>query len=415
MSFPYRLITLFTHQQVAQIIILRFINIGLFAGGMILFRRLFKRFKISSGLINFSLLMLVLIPVVPFLAATINYDNLIFLLVPLIISLALKCRDEIVINNKIPVISLVMFLVVGMLGGLVKYAFLPIFAAIVIYLLFIFMRKSSKVNLLKTIVTSFKSSRRWLQIIMIIALIISGGLFIERYGVNLLQYHSMEPDCGKLHDTSYCIQYGPWARNNRIANDVIANNPDRNPEISLFTPSWFVGMVYRLYFAINYNYSNDPPLPVPVTIASIIGGIGLILILAFWKFIFRIDRRLLLFATVIALYVGALFYRNFTEYLHYRTMLAINGRYLIIILPLLFVLIGLAYQRLFNILLKARAKSFINIFSVVIILLLLQGGGATTHLVSSQANWYWQNKSVIDFNLGLKKIVSPLIIGSQDR
>jgi hypothetical protein len=412
MSFPYRIISIFAHQQVAQIIILRFINIGLFASGIVLFRRLFERLNISRGLINFSLLMIILIPVVPFLAATINYDNLIFLLVPLITGLALDCRDDIVLHNKIPSINLILLLVVGMLSSLVKYAFLPIFVAIVIYLLVIFFRVHSKTNLLKTIITSFRSSKKWLKIIVIIALVISGGLFIERYGINLFQYHSVEPNCSKIQSTSYCIQYGPWARNNELANNITTNNPDNDPPIILFIPNWLSGMVSRLYFAINYDYSTNPPLPIPITVASIIGGIGLILLIIFRGFVIKIDRRLLLFITIIMLYVGAVFFINFKEYLHYRTMLAINGRYLVIILPMLFILIGLSYRHLFDILFKARAKSIASIFSVVIILLLLQGSGATTYLVRSESNWYWQNKSVIDFNLGLKKLVSPIIIGS---
>src|ERR1700689_5557788 len=39
MSFPYRLIALFIHGQTGQVIALRFINIGFFSAGLILFRR----------------------------------------------------------------------------------------------------------------------------------------------------------------------------------------------------------------------------------------------------------------------------------------------------------------------------------------------------------------------------------------
>lgn len=409
MSFPYRLIALFVHNLVAQIIIFRFINIGLFVTGLFLFRHLFNRLNIAKWLINFSLLMLVLIPIVPFLATTISYDNLTFILVPLIAILALNCREEIVNHKRIPVTSLIFLLCVGALGSLVKYPFLPIFAATVIYLLVIFFRTSSKKVLFKTIASSFLSTKRWLQIILIISIVISGGLFIERYGVNLIQYHSLEPDCSQIQSVSYCSQFGPWARNQRIATEVLVNNTPYDPPIIIFTPYWFGYMAYRLYFAINYDYRSGLPLPIPITVASIICGVGLILCIAFRRYIFKIDRRLLLFVTIIVLYAGAVFYLNFTEFLHYRTMLAINGRYLVLIFPFVFILIGLAYQRLFNIWLKARARTVMAIFSVVTILLLLQGGGALTQLLRSQSSWYWQNKSVIDFNLNLKKIVSPFI------
>lgn len=411
MSFPYRLITIFVHDQIPQIIILRFMNIGIFVGGMMLFRNLFKRLNISNGLINFSLLMLVLIPIVPFLAATISYDNLIFLLVPLITILTLNCRDEIVKHKKIPATSFIFLLVVGMLSSLVKYPFLPIFAATIIYLLIIFIKTSSKTKLLKTIISSFNSSKRWLKIILIISLVISGGLFAERYGVNLVQYHSLEPDCGKIQSVDYCIQFGPWGRNYSIANTVAATNPNFDPPISSFVPYWFGYMAYRLYFAINYDYYSDLPLPTPIAVAAIISIIGLMLGILYRRVIFK-DRRLWLLVTIILLYVGAIFYTNLVSYLQYRTMLAINGRYLIMIIPLLFVFIGLAYRNFITDIFKTHAKLAKVILSVTVVILLLQGGGALTHLIRSQPNWYWQNKIVLDFNTNLKKIISPLIIGS---
>lgn len=414
MSFPYRLITIFIHDQVTQIIILRFLNIGLFVSGLFLFRKLFNRLNISKTLINFSLLMLVLIPIVPFLAATINYDNLTFILVPLITILTLNCRDEIIKHKILPASSFISLLIVGMLGSLVKYPFLPIFAAVIIYLLIIFIRTKSKKALLKSFVHSFTSLNLYVKIILIIGALLSFGLFVERYGVNLIQYHSLEPDCGKIQTIDYCIQYAPWGRNYTISTSVVANNPALDPPILQFIPYWFYYMIFRLYFAINYDYSSEIPLPIPMNIALNVGIVGLAICFLFRKSILRIDRRLLLFIAIIGLYIGGLFYINFSQYLQYRTTLAINGRYLVIILPLLFIWLGLAYRHLFDMILKARVRSFIAIISVVIILLLLQGGGASTHLVRSEAGWYWQNKTVIDFNLNLKNIISPLIIGGKD-
>lgn len=411
MSFPYRLIAFFIHDQTPQIIILRFLNIVIFMGGMFLFRNLFKRLNISNGLINFSSLMLVLTPIVPFLAATISYDNLIFLLVPLIISLTLNCQDGIVKHREIPSTSFIPLLVVGMLGSLVKYPFLPIFAATIIYLLIIIFRTPLKIKLLRTIFGSFNPLKRWIKIVLIISLIISGGLFAERYGENLIQYHSLEPDCGKIQSVDYCIQFGPWGRNYSIAANVAATNPTFDPPMYLFVSYWFGYMAYRLYFAINYDYSSELPLPIPIATASIIFIGGLILWILYQHIIISTDRRLSLFLLVILLYVGAIFYTNLTSYLQYRTMLAVNGRYLIMILPLLFILIGLSYRNFINSKFKIHTKSAKTFFSLIIILLVLQGGGALTHLIRSQPNWYRQDKTIVNFNANLKSLISPLIIG----
>src|SRR5438270_1670989 len=75
MSFPYRLINVFTHDQTIQIVILRVLNIGLFASGLVLYRRLFLKTGISRPVVHACLLVFVLLPIVPLLAGQINYDN----------------------------------------------------------------------------------------------------------------------------------------------------------------------------------------------------------------------------------------------------------------------------------------------------------------------------------------------------
>ncbi|HEY5442555.1 MAG TPA: hypothetical protein VIJ68_03385, partial [Candidatus Saccharimonadales bacterium] len=76
MSFPYRFVGLFTGDQTIQVLWLRAINIGLFTSGLVLYRRLLAKTGASRAMIHTCLLIFVLIPVVPLLAAQINYDNL---------------------------------------------------------------------------------------------------------------------------------------------------------------------------------------------------------------------------------------------------------------------------------------------------------------------------------------------------
>lgn len=415
MSFPYRVIAGFIPQQEIQIIILRLLNVGLFVGGLLLFHRLLRRIHLSEALTNFALVVFILIPVVPVLAATINYDNLVFLLVPVVTGLALRCSQSLAQSKTIPARSLLLLLIFGFIATLAKYAFAPIFVAILLYLLIIFIRAPAKAVVLSSFTESFKSLRRSLQIGLIIGILLSGGLFVERYATNIIQYHSLAPDCGDVQDIASCIQYGPWGRNYQLATNVKANNPAPDPPILLYSPVWLGDMVYRLYFAVNYDFVTYSPLPIPISVASIIGGLGFVLCFVFWRSILRIDRQLLLFGAIIVLYVGGLFFVNFTEYLRYRTVVAVNGRYLIVVLPLLFAWLALAYRQFFIVLFKDHARSVMALFSVAVILLLLQGGGALTYLVHSQPIWYWQDKTLIDFNTGLQKLVSPLIIGGQSK
>ena len=80
LSFPYRLLSVWTPSLAVQVIALRLINIGMFIGGLFVYRALLTRLGLSRRLIHTILLFFVLTPAMPLLAANINYDNLVFLL-----------------------------------------------------------------------------------------------------------------------------------------------------------------------------------------------------------------------------------------------------------------------------------------------------------------------------------------------
>ena len=102
-SFPYRLITVFTNDQTIQVLILRFVNIGLFAWGLSVYRRLLLKTGASAAIVHSCLLVLVLIPVVPLLAAQINYDNLWIPLVGLTLLLTVKFEQELRQRKRVDV------------------------------------------------------------------------------------------------------------------------------------------------------------------------------------------------------------------------------------------------------------------------------------------------------------------------
>lgn len=420
MSFPYRFIALFIHSEAIQVIILRFINIGLFAAGLFAFRKLLLRLRISPGITNLSLLMLVCIPVVPFLAGQINYDNLLFLLIPIITLLALTCGQSISKTGHLPAVSFITLLVMCMLSSLVKYAFLPIFLALMAYLIIIVIyRKNHKIVFARTW-QSFRSLKTWTKIILIISLVVAGGLFAERYGVNLIKYHSLQPDCAKIETLDQCLQYGPWGRNYTIkanlqAAEAAGDSITPDPSGILFLPNWVAGMVHRLYFAINYDYINYYGLPIPIGLAAVIGFVGIILFAIFCRSMFRNNRQLFLIALVSIVYILSLLYVNYTDYLKFKTMLAINGRYLILVLPFVFAFLAIAYRAFIDRVTRKHAATYKVGLMTIVLLLTLQGGGVLTFIIRSDTGWYWKNQTVINANTSVKKAISPLIVGASHR
>lgn len=411
MSFPYRLIALFINNEVHQIIVLRFINIGLFSAGLVAFRHLLLSFGITKKLINFSLLMLVLVPVVPFLAATINYDNLLFLLLPLAILLAIKCTKQLKLSGQLPIALFVSLIIISLFISLVKFVFLPILLVIFTYLLVIFVKQKQKKQLLQKSFKSFKRTSLLVKVILLVGLTVMSGLFLERFAGNIIEYGTITPACSKVESIEYCSQYGPWARDQYLAEQAKSQNikPDPNP-INFFG-NWAHDLLYRLFFAINYDYTTEPPLFIPYRLAFLVGAGGILLFIYWCRSIFRVHKELLLPLGASLLYIASLFYINYTDYLKYGERVAVNGRYFIPLLPFIFVFIGLAYSRFFASLKKPYGAYLKLGMAIAVILLMLQGGGILTFIVESSSSWYWQDPGVIKINLTVHEFVSRFIFG----
>jgi hypothetical protein len=412
MSFPYRLIASMTNQETVQIIFLRFINIGLFAAGLFVFRKVLLQLRFSAAVTHLSLLLLVLIPVVPFLAGQINYDNFLFLLTPAIGLAALKCGQEVLRKERLPAAAFVSLLALGMLGSLVKYAFLPVFLAAILYVAVVIIRQKDFGLLIKKTWDAFTSAKLPLKIALIALLLVSFGLFAERYGGNIIQYQSLDPDCAKVESINHCQEYGPWARNYLLTTGVTPSGTDPTP----FAIGWIIGIIHRLYFAINYDYVNYYELPLPVTAAYAFGLAGVVLVIIYWRRLFKANLQLLLIALITLIYVASLIYVNYSDYLKYDAFLAINGRYLIPILPFVFAAIAAAYGMLIRKKASVSRRMRIKTGLVAVLLLMtLQGGGILTYAVRSDPNWYWPNPLAKSLGQGLKDAVSPFIIGASSK
>jgi hypothetical protein len=408
MSFPYRLIASLTNQETVQIIALRFINIGLFAAGLFVFRKVLLQLRFSAAITHLSLLLLVLVPVVPFLAGQINYDNLLFLLTPAISLTALQCGQGILNKGRLPAAALVFLVTLGMVGSLVKYAFLPVFLAAILYVVVALIRRKGFGSLIKKTWSAFLATKLPLKITLVALLLVSFGLFAERYGGNIIQYQSLDPDCAKVESIDHCQEYGPWARNYLLTTGVTPSGTDPTP----FAIGWIVGIIHRLYFAINYDYVNYYELPLPITAAYAFGLFGSILITIYFRRILKARPQLLLIVLITVVYVASLLYVNYSDYLKYDAFLAINGRYLIPILPFVFAFMASAYGIFIS---KAPASRRVRIkvgLVAVLLVLTLQGGGILTYAVRSDPNWYWPNPLAKSLGQGLKDISSPFIIGA---
>lgn len=405
MSIPYRAITLVTSNTTAQIIALRFINIGLAVWSLFLSKKLLARLGGGSALIHSTLLLFVLVPIVPFLAAHINYDNLFILLTLGSILMTFDWLDQIA-QARISASRTVMLLSLLALSSLVKYAFLPIAVTLGAVMLWqIWRQRDHRAALMASFVSGIKTLQRWQIVGLSVLLIISAGLFAERYAVNIVKYHSPDPDCSQIMSVASCLHYSPWARDYKSA---LAKPADVEPNKVTYIWEWVYGMWLRSFFAISDTYDTQPPLPIPSGTVVIIGGIGLVTFAYFARRLLRgnIYRQTVVLA--LALYIGALFAQTFQTYLKTNQPVAINGRYLLPFLPVIILLVGLAYSRLW------RHKPVVKALAITAVLILfIQGGGILTFILRSNDNWYWPNSVVVTINHTVRETLKPFVIGAR--
>ncbi|MGZ6005783.1 MAG: hypothetical protein ACXWLH_06625, partial [Candidatus Saccharimonadales bacterium] len=213
MSFPYRLISDLSDSLMVQVIFLRLINVLMFGTGLVLFRRLLLKTKVSPAIINVVILFFILVPVVPLLAGQINYDNLIMPLAAGSLLMATSIIEKIK-QKQLPVGQILLLLSLCMLASLVKFEFVPLFMGIVLWLGWQVLQavRHGKISLKESVVKAWQTSNYKQKLLIGAPLVVAMGLFMQIYAVNLVLYHNPLPKCDQILTREQCSHYAPWAR-----------------------------------------------------------------------------------------------------------------------------------------------------------------------------------------------------------
>jgi len=408
MSFPYRFIALFAHTTIEQVIALRLMNVAIFASGLIVLRRLLLKATNSTALVNLALLFLVLTPVIPSLAGQINYDNLLFLLVPASLLLTVQFLEELRSNKRINLRLLGSLTILCLLASLVKYAFLPVFFVIGIFMLVLFIRtyKQPSRHFKKEVASAYKQLSRVIRLSLVVGILLSGGLFFERYGINTIKYHTPLPECNQVLNTQACLSYGPWARNYNIE---LAKQGPTNLNAVRFSQHWTFVLYRSLFYVLNgpdSSYTVGQPLLLPSVVAVVVLIGGMYCLIRYRRQVFGGNVARILLAALIIVYASALWLQNYRDYVHLGQPVALQGRYLIPILAPLYLLLGVGIARG----LRGHRQTQIIMASVAVVLF-LQGGGIITFLVRSDDSWYIENSVSARVNNRVQPVVKRAVIG----
>jgi hypothetical protein len=354
-------------------------------------------------LVNSAVLLFALIPTVPLLAGQINYDSLMLLALAWVCWLVLKITED--LNGRRLEFKTCALLVASLLlACLVKYAFLPLALAAVLYVvvLIVVSFRGHGNQLQDQLKKSYTALSPKLRLTLLVTLVVCSGLIAQRYGLNLIKYGDPLPACDAVIGTEACMDYGPWAR------DYIYSSNNLNSEANplTYTWTWLQGLHYRLFFMIDGppENTNYPPSPLPAATAVIVLIFGSVATLFYWRRAFA-RRPFLVFVILITVsYLTILWWQNFAMFVRTGQPVAINGRYLIpMILPMALVLgasLGIALKR------WPKLKVYA---AVVAIALFTQGGGVFGFILRSDHSWYWPNHTVNEVNQSAQKLLDPII------
>jgi hypothetical protein len=235
-------------------------------------------------------------------------------------------------------------------------------------------------------------------------LLVSGVLFVQRYGLNVAAYHTPVPDCEAVLGVDECMSYAPWARNYYY--EQSKGSADDN--VLVFTAEWVQGMHYRTFFMITGSggdYANSQPMPLPSAAALILTVTGTIALLCYWRQVFA-GRSILVFLLLVAVFYSVvLWVTNYQDYVETGQPVAINGRYLLVILFPLAAVYGWALAVALR-----QWRGLRTGLAVVAILCFLQGGGVFSFILRSDASWYWPSPVVVHANNALRQLLLPVIV-----
>lgn len=391
MSFPYRLLDFFGVSDTAIIISLRVLNIAFVAGALVVFRKALLAANVSRPIVHTALLLVTLIPIFPLLAAHINYDNLLLLVFAWCLLSIIKITGSVRSGKAFPLEYVFQLAVAVLIGMSIKYAFLPLALGLFVWLIWLLvlgyrMHRQTVTSQLAGFRKEWKRLAPRVKWLMASIALIS-VFFASHYVTNTLSYDSPIPSCERVFSESECTAYGPWNRNKNME----ARKSDTFEPMSYveyMATEWLPGMTQRLTFAVAGKTNNfDTKLPLPALVYTLLtftifGTVCLVVQAVRRKATWLVALTLLL----VAFYAVALSFQLYGAYVDTAHPVAINGRYLIPLLPLMAVIL---IQAIRHVLRPVNTGILAVALLPLLILLMIAGAGIGTYVVQAESYWFW--------------------------
>jgi Predicted membrane protein (DUF2142) len=397
LSFPYRAAEALGLGSGATLVTLRMFSVLAVSGALVYSWLLFRELGAGRVTANVALAVVTMMPLAVFLAGTLNYDNLLALLSAAFFYYGLKLYKA----DHFDVGLWLKVLLVGGFAAVTKFTFLALTPVVVVAL---FIRQVPMLRSgLRTSSRDFFFVRgRGLiaaRVFLALGVVVASTLVIERYGLNLLHYGTPLPSCLHIHPTGICGLDAPSVRNSTLDLAFKDLVPSLSGAVSYLSHQWIPLMLRYVTLIGTVGPDGAIRTSLGPHIFGAILTIAVTLMLGLVVLAITVLRSVrgarMLFAAA-ALYTFVLFAQNYHDYTKLGQPIGVQGRYVLVVLP---IVVGLACIALARVISAggASARPRAAVSAVVILAFVLsQGGGVTTYLWAGDQTW-WRTDSGVRF------------------
>jgi hypothetical protein len=373
LSFPLRVVQVFSDSYMLQVVFLRLLHIGFFLGGIFAYKKFFNKLGISENLSNVVLLFLILTPALSILPGVVNYDSVVFLFSGLLLYQAAIFVE----NNKITLNNFLYINFIIIFGTLIKYSFLALVLPVAIYLFYDVIKNKKYVLASKPL----KKKVKLKQAVLMFAVFFGMILVVERPVSNMIVYGNPSPSCINLYGTERCSQ-NHTARRNIAALESRPINFEPKSLYQYTVSDWLPNMV-RTQVRLN---PWDVPSNVMLALYYVGFFGGIVLVLIYLRSLMRLWCFSLILISI-TIFTVVLLLQNYKSYVNLGEVVATSSRYLLPVQPL-FMLAVLA--SLYWLLREYKNLQKILFFAIVSCFIFF-GGGISTYYNTADPELRWSN------------------------
>lgn len=391
MSFPVRAAVAFDMSDLAIVYLVRFIGLGFGVAALIVFRRIVQEVRAGPAITNLATFALASTGAFAYFAPAENYDMLALLLWFCVVLASLR-----LVQRRDPA-QLYWMVVVTLFLSVTKYTYLPFAGIVVLVALVLYVRDSKGLgdawgHTQTQLAHTWQQLARWRQGALIALLLIGAGLFVERIGMNLLQYQSVSPNCARVHSRESCMNFTVYERNvNRI--DAVAAGETWTKDFNAigYTGAWLQRYYPTLYYYMGHIWVYDIWIMLWVSLGVVVTLVmsALIYLLVKRRAVLRSRAEWLLLGIVGLITAGQYGY-NVMIFLKYSGQLyGHQGRYLLPMIGFLYVIMLLIVARAYYTLPQRYRKTAVTVLIIIGLATAVINGALLNFFIHANSpEWY---------------------------